>query len=130
MYYVVDIKILTVGLDNNTDLANALPVQIISSTNGMEAIRHLREHHKIDTVVTRWDLPDMPNGQLIRRIRAAKPSIPTVVILDKPDQQREIDVRKLGVTAVIPSTANTGSLINAISHVLNVRKAGKVQVIT
>ncbi|MCK4998917.1 MAG: response regulator transcription factor [Anaerohalosphaera sp.] len=121
---------MTVGVDWDANLTNALPVQIISSDNGMEAIRHLREHLKINAVITRWDLPDMPDGQLIRRIRAAKPSIPTVVILDEPDEQREIDVRKLGVTAVIPGNANATSLVDAIKHVLNVRKASKLKVIT
>ena len=123
MYFVADINILTIGIDLEIGHFDALPAMVIRSNSGMEAIRHLRENHKIDTIVTRWDLPSMPNGQFVRKIRTARPSIPIVVILDDPDEKREIGVRKTGVTAVIPSTANIACVLNVIKHVLNIQDA-------
>ena len=122
MYYVVDAKVIAVGLNAEPGLDKAVPVQIISSDSGMEAVKHLREHRIIDAVISRWDLPDMPDGELIRRIRAARPSTPTIVVLDEPYEQREVEVRALGVTAVLPGNVDTPMLSNAISEVLSVAK--------
>lgn len=122
MVRCVETKVMAVGLNGNSQSLKLLPIQLICSENGMAAIQWLRQHRLIDALVSQWDLPDMKNGELVRRIKRARPWLPTIVLLDEPYQEREITVRGLGVVAVFPSTIAGGVLQQIIVEILGLQK--------
>lgn len=118
----MEAKILAVGLNGQSETLRRLPLQLIATDTGMEAIEQLRNYGIIDTVVARWDLPDMKDGELIRRIKYARPWIPAVVLLDEPYHEREILVRGLGVVALLPATVSGENLCRVITQILGIEK--------
>ena len=59
-------KVLVVGLRKEQALVKSLPVRLMIAKTGTEAIRLLRGHRVIDVIVSRWDLPDMADGNMLR----------------------------------------------------------------
>ena len=116
-------KVLVVGLRKEQAIVSLLPVRVMIAKTGTEAIRLLRGHRLIDVIVSRWDLPDMADGNMLRLIRAARPSIPQVVLLDKLYREREIMARSLGVVAVLPADVAPEQLWEVLAHVLGPAKA-------
>jgi len=115
---VFDKTVLTVGLNGKTTALRALPIQLISADRGREAIRHLREHLSLSAMVSTWDLPDMSDGALMRRIRAARPWLPTVVLMDEPFLRREVAARMLGITALLPGDIEDSLLRQTVAVIL------------
>ena len=95
-----------------------LPVRVLKSLTGMQAVQVLRGHRVIDLMVSRWDLADMTNGALVRLVRAARPAIRNVVLLADLTAEREIAVRNLGVTAVSPTHIADAALRDALGSIL------------
>jgi len=113
-----DKTVLSVGLNGKTTALRALPIQLISAVRGRDAIRHLREHLSLNAMVSTWDLPDMSDGALMRRIRAARPWLPTVVLMDEPFLLREAAARRLGITALLPDDVDNRLLQRTVAAVL------------
>ncbi len=115
-------KVLVVGLRKEQALVKSLPVRLMIAKTGTEAIRLLRGHRVIDVIVSRWDLPDMADGNMLRLLRAARPSIPQVVLLDQLYKDREIVARSLGVVAVLPADVAPAQLWEVLADVLEPAK--------
>jgi len=111
-----------VGLRKEQALVKSLPVRLMIAKTGTEAIRLLRGHRVIDVIVSRWDLPDMADGNMLRLLRAARPSIPQVVLLDQLYKDREIVARSLGVVAVLPADVAPAQLWEVLADVLEPAK--------
>jgi len=124
MVYLAEGKVLTVGLNGQAHALKQLPVQLITTEIGLEAIQWLRCHRFLEAVISRWDLPDMANGELIRRIRGSRPWLPTVVLLDEPYEGREITVRGLGAAAVLPGSVDGYTLLEVMGQILK-QNSGK-----
>lgn len=118
MMYCALARLLTSGVPERSREFAELPIRLISTDTGMQAVEALRTEHVIDAMVSRWDLPDMSDGELVRRIRSARPWLPTVVLLDEPYDQREIAVRGLGVVAVLPSRVEADLLHRVTKQML------------
>ena len=91
---------LLVGIRNKSKALKTLPVRILVMDSGAEAVGHLFQD-KIDVVISHWDLTDMPRGELLKKIVAAKPYLPTIAFIKAGDHQQEILARSLGVSAVL-----------------------------
>ena len=92
--------VLSVGIRNKSKALKTLPVRVLVMDSGAEAVRHLFED-KIDAVISHWDLIDMPSGELLKNIVAAKPNLPTIAFVKAGDYQQETLARALGVSVVL-----------------------------
>ena len=92
--------VLSVGIRNKSNALRILPVRILVMDSGVEAVRHLFED-KIDVVISHWDLIDMPSGELLKNIVAAKPNLPTIAFVKAGNHQQEILARSIGISAVL-----------------------------
>ena len=120
VFYCMEATVLTAGLRGKSEILAGLPIHVLSTHTGMEAIRSLKSAGKIDTLVSLWDLPDMTGGELIRRIRDAKPWLPSIVLLDEPYESREPLIREVGVAAVLPSDVDPELFLQVVAQVLKV----------
>ena len=86
MVRLISATILTVGLNGEGKALEKLPLRVIRRDMGREALAWLRGHRDTRALVSRWSLPDMAGGELIRRVKRVRPWLPTVVMLDEPSQ--------------------------------------------
>ena len=110
--------VLTAGLNGKASALRVLPVRVISTASGSQAIQWLRKNHDIKALVSTWTLPDMNDGELICRIKAVRPWLPTVVLLDNPFHQCEVAARRLGVSAVLSSDVQGEFLAHYMGQLL------------
>jgi len=115
---VADIgNILVVGLGNKSKvLQQEVPANrlvVVDTAEG--AVSKLLEG-KVDVVICRWDLPDMPNGLLIERIIGAKPDVKTMAILRSGDFIQEFAARGLGVTVVVDEGIDDATFCEIVSQ--------------
>ena len=117
-------SVLTVGMGMRSDALKELPVRLLAVDRGVLAIRCLREE-RVDMVVSRWELDDMPHGILPANILAAKPFMPTIVFVPPGDNAREIAARSLGVSAVLSDDTDDDYLREAVSQILSISTGSK-----
>jgi len=110
--------VLMVGIKDKTHGLQELPLRLLVMDTGKQALKCLREE-SIDSVISRWDLLDMPNGLLFQRILAARPKMPTVALIESGNTEQEILARSLGVTAVITDDAEGEYLRRLICQILH-----------
>ncbi len=117
MLVLVKANVLTVGLEGRSKVLKELPIRLIDMRSGVEAARSLK-NEKVDSVISTWDLEDMPDGQFVRNLRAVKPDIPTIVFITSGDSGQEIEARSLGVSAVLTDQADDELLKRTLMNVL------------
>jgi DNA-binding NarL/FixJ family response regulator len=117
MIVLVQATVLTVGLNDKNEMLRDLPVHLIAMKSGIEAARSLKNKN-VDSVVCKWDLCDMKNGQFVKGLRSVHPDIPTVVFVEAGNVEQEIAARSLGVSAVLPSDTGEFFVRETIANVL------------
>ena len=98
--YVVVANVLAEGVSDKRGALKDLPIRLLVMDTGAEAVRCLQEE-RIATVISRWELVDMPKGELLRNIIAARPNIPTIAFITPGDRSQETAARALGVSAIL-----------------------------
>ena len=101
MVIIAEMNVLAVGMKDRTGEFEGLAMRLLDMAHGAEAI-HSFKTDLIDSVISHWNLPDMPDGEFLKKLKAAKPEMPTVAIIEPNNPQQEIEARMLGVNAVIP----------------------------
>jgi len=120
MIVLVQANILAVGLEGKGEILKELPIRIISMQSGKQAASSLKSE-KIDSVISKWDLKDMADGQFIKGLRAVKPDIPTIVFVKANDVQQEIDARSLGVSAVLTDETDDELFKQTVANILGLK---------
>jgi len=128
MIVLVQASVLTVGLNGKNEVLRELPIRLITMQSGKKAARSLK-NEKIDSVISKWDLCDMENGQFLRTLRAVKPEIPTIAFVKAGDQAQEIAARSLGVSAVLTEEASDGLFRETVANVLGLRDIVSIKAI-
>ena len=100
MVIIAEMNVLAVGVEDRVGEFNGLPVRLLNMAHGSDAIRSFKTD-PIDSVISHWNLADMPDGQFLKKLKAAKPDMPTVAIIEANNPQQETEARMLGVSAVI-----------------------------
>ena len=118
MVIVAKMNVLAVGAEDWSDKFAELPIRLISLNNGFEAVRSFKTE-QIDSVISHWHLDDMPDGLFLKRLRAIRPQMPTIAVVEPNNPQQEIAARSLGVAAVIPSNCSEDYFREIVSAVLN-----------
>jgi DNA-binding NarL/FixJ family response regulator len=113
-------NILTIGLKKPKTVPHNLPIHFLTAQDRREAILVLRRN-AIQGIVVQWNRFDQMEEEFIRKIKLVHPSIPVVVLLDEPNDGLEIQVRSLGVTAVLPGDIDSPALQPILEQVLRLR---------
>jgi len=118
MILLVEANVLTVGGEAKSDAQlDGLPIRVINMRTGSDAIKCLR-NEKIDSVISRWDLPDMADGEFLKGFKCAKPHMPTIAVIKSGSRSQEIAARSLGVAAVLTEDSSPELFRATISQVL------------
>lgn len=120
MVVLVQANVMTVGLNGRSEVLRELPIRLITMQSGLKAARSLK-NEEIDSVISRWNLDDMPNGRFLRNLRAVKPDIATIVFVKAGDWQQEIQARSLGVSAVLTDQADDEIFKETVANVLGIQ---------
>jgi len=126
MILLVQATILTVGINGKQEVLQELPIQLISVQSGAEAASSFK-NESIDSVISNWDLSDMPNGAFLRRLRRIRPDIPTIAVVKANNLAQEISARSLGVSAVLTDGSSDDHFREVVRQVLGLRDVASIQ---
>jgi len=125
MIVLVQAQVVSVGFAERAGALMELPLQLNNFESGLQAARYLK-NELVDTVVCPWDLPDMPGGIFVRRLRMAKPNVKVVVLVKSGDMSQELAARSLGVSAVLSDKVSDEQLQEVISKLLSLTSTAAV----
>ncbi len=126
--FFIESNVLAIGLGNKNKVLEELPIHFFVMDTTVEAVRCLHEE-KIDMVISQWELPEMPNGLLLERIREAKPAIPTVAFIRPGDREQETIARNLGISVVLNEDVDDSYFREVICDMLEVLSVARIDVI-
>jgi DNA-binding NarL/FixJ family response regulator len=128
MIVLVQATVLTVGLNGRSEVLRELPVRVISMQSGLAAARSLK-NEKVNSVISRWDLDDMPDGKFLKTLKAAKPYIPTIAFVRAGNTTQEVAARSLGVSAVLSEDAGDETFKQTVANLLGLKGAVEIKAI-
>ena len=76
MVVLVQANILTIGLGDKSEVLQELPIRVMSLDSALNAAAFLRNDN-FDGVISNWDVQEMENKIFIKKLRAAKPNMPS-----------------------------------------------------
>jgi len=129
MIVLVQASVLTVGLNGKNEVLRELPIQLITMQSGMEAARSLK-NEKVDSVISKWDLHDMEDGQFLKNLRAVKPEIPTIAFVRADNRAQEIAARSLGVSAILTEDTSDELFRETVANVLGLKGIVSIKAIS
>ena len=129
MIVLVQATVLTVGLNGRNEVLRELPIRLIAMQSGLEAARSLK-NEKVNSVISRWDLDDMPNGRFLKSLKMAKPHIPTIAFVRAGSINQEIAARSLGVSAVLAEDVTDDAFRETVANLLGLRGALEIKAIS
>lgn len=125
MEFYAESKVLTVGINEKAKVLKRLPIQVLSLHYGSDAKRSFKMN-RYDSVVSRWNLDDLPNGRLLKGIRMIRPDLPTIAIVEAGNPEQEIAARRLGVSAVLTEDTSEEVFIETVCQVLGIESMEQV----
>jgi DNA-binding NarL/FixJ family response regulator len=126
MLVLVRANILVVGLGENDGALKRLPIRVLCIHTGRDAGRSLKTEC-VDSVISKWDLPDAPDGRFLKSLRLAKPYMPIIAIVDANDVRQEIAARTIGATAVLSSDVTDEVFVQTVIEILGLGDADEIQ---
>lgn len=87
---------------------------IVEANDGSEALLLLESHH-IDIVITDYMMPRMNGLELVQQIKTKQYQIPVLVITAQAEQQRKLDMLRLGIDGYL----NKPFLIDELSWMVS-----------
>ena len=129
MIVLVQASVLTVGLDGKNEVLWELPIRLITMESGTEAARSFKSE-KVDSVISKWDLQDMENGQFLKNLKAIKPKIPTIAFIRARDKEQEIAARSLGVSAILTEDTSDELFRETVANVLGLKGLVSIKAIS
>ncbi len=112
-------NILIAGAADKAELLRDLSARSYVADSGRAAIQCLKSR-KIDTVISRWELVDIKNGQFLKNVIDAKPGIPTLAIIKAGDYIQEVAARSSGVSAVLADDIDDYHFRNTVCQLANI----------
>jgi DNA-binding NarL/FixJ family response regulator len=126
MVIIAKMNIMSVGAASHVKALDGLPIRLINLNTGSQAVSSFKTE-QIDSVISHWHLADMPNGTFLRKLKAAKPQMPTIAIVEGQNPQQEIAARSLGVAAVITEDSSEEHFRAVVTSVLGLRDAKAIE---
>jgi DNA-binding NarL/FixJ family response regulator len=128
MLVLVQATVLSVGLNGKNEVLQELPIELLTMQSGVEAARSLKNKN-IDSVISNWNLDDMKNGRFLRKLRAVKPHVPTIVFVRAGDKAQEIAARSLGASAVLTDEADDELFLQTVANILELKNIVSIKAI-
>jgi DNA-binding NtrC family response regulator len=125
MVVVTRTNVLTVGITEKIHALRELPIRLIALRFGTEAVRSFKSK-RIDTVISRWNLADMKDGELLKGIKEIKPDMPTIAIIEEGNVEQEIAARSTGISAVVTEGFEAEHLGELICEILGIEAASRM----
>ena len=72
MVIIAEMNVLAVGMEDRVGEFDGLPVRLLDMAHGSDAI-HAFKTDSIDSVISHWNLIDMPDGEFLKRLKAVRP---------------------------------------------------------
>ena len=129
MIVLVQANVLTVGLDGRNEVLSELPIRLIALDNAADAASSLK-NEKVDGVISNWDIKDAGGGRFLRKLKAAKPDISTIVFIRANDREQEISARSLGVSAVLTEDSSDELFLETVANVLGLKSVVAIKTIS
>jgi DNA-binding NarL/FixJ family response regulator len=129
MIVLVQANVLTVGLNGKSEVLRELPIRLLTMRSGNEAARSLK-NTKVDSVISNWDLEDMSDGRFLKKLKAVKPDLPTIVFVRAGDTAQEIEARSLGVSAVLTDDTSDDIFRQTVANVLGLKGIVSIKAIS
>ncbi|HOK94983.1 MAG TPA: hypothetical protein PK052_06265 [Anaerohalosphaeraceae bacterium] len=126
MLIFAKMNVLAVGIEQQAEALQGLPIRLLNLTHGSEAIHSFR-NDPIDSVISHWNLVDMPDGQFLRSLRRIRPDMPTIAVIQPNNPQQEIEARMLGVSAVVCEDSDSGYFRTVLTNVLGLQSAEAIE---
>lgn len=126
MILLVQATVLTVGIDGRHEVLKELPIRLINVQSGYEAASSFK-NESIDSVISAWDLVDMPDGIFLKRLRRIRPDIPTIAVVKAGDYAQEVSARSLGVSAVLTDHSSNEHIREVIRLVLGLKDVTSIR---
>lgn len=111
-------NILAVGTRDKKDLLEQLPLKVVTVDRAKEAAACLKKN-KFSSLISKWNLEDLPGGEFIRRFKNARPDVPTVAFIEPGNDLQEAKARELGVNLVLPDDVDETRFMQSICTLLN-----------
>lgn len=121
MIFLGQANILTIGLNGKTNAFRSLPINPMKAADTAQASGFIKTEH-IDAVVCKWDLPGMPNGIFLKRLKAFKPQIKTIVLIQAGNVNQEIAARCAGASVVLTEGTSESVLRQTIIDALRIHE--------
>jgi DNA-binding NtrC family response regulator len=126
MIVVTKANVLTVGIADKARAIRELNIRVISLQFGKDAVRSLKSE-EFDSVISRWDLPDMKNGTFLQGLKNIKRDMPTIAVIESGNTDQEISARSLGVSAVITEDISEDHFRELISQLLGLEEVEQIK---
>ena len=126
MIVVTKANVLTVGITDKAQALRELNIRVISLQFGKDAVRSLK-NEEFDSVISRWDLPDMKNGTFLQGLKNIKRDMPTIAVIESGNTDQEISARSLGVSAVITEDISEDHFRELISQLLGLEEVEQIK---
>lgn len=126
MIVVTKANVLTVGIADKAQALKELNIRVISLQFGKQAVRSLKSE-EFDSVISRWDLPDMKNGTFLQGLKNIKRDMPTIAVIESGNTDQEISARSLGVSAVITEDISEDHFRELISQLLGLEEVEQIK---
>jgi DNA-binding NtrC family response regulator len=126
MIVVTKANVLTVGIADKARALRELNIRVISLQFGKDAVRSLKSE-EFDSVISRWDLPDMKNGTFLQGLKNIKRDMPTIAVIESGNTDQEISARSLGVSAVITEDISEDHFRELISQLLGLEEVEQIK---
>ena len=126
MVVVTKANVLTVGITDKAQALRELNIRVISLQFGKDAVRSLKSK-EFDSVISRWDLPDMKDGTFLQGLKNIKRNMPTIAVIESGNTDQEISARSLGVSAVITEDISEDHFRKLISQLLGLEEVEQIK---
>ena len=67
MVIIAEMNVLAVGMEDRTGEFEGLAIRLLDMAHGSDAI-HSFKTDSIDSVISHWNLPDMPDGEFLKKL--------------------------------------------------------------
>ena len=104
-------------------LAGAYEVHVALS--GRQAIRYARRHGEIHLAVMEYRLPDMSGLDVLKEIKACRPSLPVIIVTAHGDEDTAVKAFRRGAKDYFKKPVAVNRLLNIIEFYLSLRNADR-----
>ena len=123
---LVQTTVLMVGTGDKSHVIEELPIRLVLLDTGEAAIRFLKQE-KIDTIISRWNLVDIPEGKFLKNVVHAMPSMPTIALIEPGNYAQEIKAAQLGITAVISEDIDDDYFRQVVAQLLGIEEMAEIR---